>query len=464
MNIKFFGATREVTGSCALITAGKHRILVDCGLVQGSHTHESHNEDAFPFDPKGIDAVVVTHAHIDHSGRTPLLVKRGYKGPIFSHHATVDLCQVMLSDAGFLNEREAAWRNRTRRGRTKRNQELIEPLYTMAEAETALNQFNGINYDETREILPGIKVVLRDAGHILGAAIVEITITESGQTRKILFSGDLGHSGAPILREPTAVRDADLVVMESTYGDRLHRPWDETWQEMGEIFSNARSSKGNILIPAFTVGRTQELLLSFKRHFTDWGLDHWQIFLDSPMAIEATAIYEKHWRLYDNETRAHSPQEPIFDLPNLHLTQSTEDSMGINMIRAGAIIIAGSGMCTGGRISHHLQYNVSRHNSHVLIVGFQARGTPGRALVDGAEQIRLFGKDVKVNAHVHTVGGLSAHADQQGLLDWYDQFDGRPPVKLVHGEETAMTILRQRLEDDYNSKASLAEFGERLQL
>ncbi|MGR8980580.1 MAG: MBL fold metallo-hydrolase RNA specificity domain-containing protein [Gammaproteobacteria bacterium] len=462
MQIEFLGATREVTGSCFLLRVGEHRLLVECGLIQGSSQHERHNRDPFLFEPKDIDAVVLTHAHLDHSGRLPLLIKRGYTGQIYTHTATVDLCAIMLEDAGYLNEKEVQWENKKRE---RKGLELIEPLYTRQEAREAHKNFRSLDFGEPEEILPGITLTLRDAGHILGSAIAELDLTEGDRSRKVVFSGDLGHRGAPILRDPESVKQADLVIMESTYGDRLHRSWDKTWEEMGEIISNARSGKGNILIPAFAVGRTQELLYVFNRYFDEWGIGDWEVFLDSPMAIEATEVYSNHAKIYDKRAKEmYEKSGDPFILPNLHRSQRSDDSMKINQIRAGAIVIAGSGMCTGGRIKHHFKHNIWRKDAHVLIVGFQARGTLGRALVDGAEHIRLWGETMQVKAQVHTIGGLSAHADQQGLVEWYNHFENRPRVVLVHGEPEAMDVLAQRLKSECRADVVQANFQQKLTL
>lgn len=458
MQITFYGATREVTGSCYLVKAGKYRILVECGLFQGAAEHERHNQDDFPFHPKDIDAVILTHAHLDHSGRIPKLVKQGFTGPIYTHPATLDLCSILFADAAYLMEREAEWENRDRR---KNHEREIEPLYTRDEARYALQFFTTVEYGHPVELLDGVTLTLRDAGHILGSATAELQIQHDGQRKKIVFTGDLGHVGAPILRDPEPVPEADLVVMESTYGDRLHRPWQDTWNEMGSIFKQAKSAQGNILIPSFTVGRTQELLYAFSQHFDEWGLGDWQIFLDSPMAIEATRIYERHSRIYDQQACNWYRQNPhAFQLPNLTLSDSNDDSMRINEIVSGAIIIAGSGMCNGGRIKHHLKHNIWRENAHVMIVGFQAAGTIGRALVDGARIIRLWGKETQVKARIHTVGGLSAHADQDGLAQWYGQIKDTPPVVLVHGEAEAMDQLAQRLHKQFNIDVTQAQFGQ----
>jgi metallo-beta-lactamase family protein len=460
MKIQFLGAVGEVTGSCYLLTVAGHRLLVECGLVQGSSDREAANRADFSFEPQSIDAVVVTHAHLDHAGRLPLLVKRGYRGPIFTHSASADLSRIMLKDAAFLNERETEWANRKLR---KAGDPPIEPLYTQEDAAEVIKAFRTLAYESVEEILPGVHLTLHDAGHILGSAIVGLELQEKGVRRRIVFSGDLGHRGAPILRDPVRVAEADLVVMESTYGDRLHRSWDETWQEMGEIISGARRGRGNILIPSFAVGRAQELLYTFSEHYQDWGLAGWDIFLDSPMAIEATEVYAHHAQVYDREARAaQRANGSLYHLPNLHFTRETEESMALNQVHAGAIIIAGSGMCTGGRIRHHLRHNLEHRDAHVMIVGFQAAGTPGRALVDGAAQIHLAGRELQVKAQVHTVGGLSAHADQQGLIDWYAAFNNRPRLVLVHGEPRASEALAQRIEEALQSKAKLPTLGESL--
>lgn len=462
MDISFYGATQEVTGSCFLLRVGKQRILVECGLIQGSSGHERHNRDPFPFEPREIDAVVLTHAHLDHSGRLPLLVKQGYAGAIFTHRATVDLCAIMLEDAAYLNEKSA---ERENRHNPDEDQAEVTPLYTRDDARATQKQFVPVEYGARTEIAKGVWLTLRDAGHILGSATAELDLSEGDQRRKLVFSGDVGHRGAPILRDPQPVEEADLVVMESTYGDRLHRPWEATWQEMGEILSGAKSGQGNILVPAFTVGRTQELLYVFSQHFEEWGLGDWQIFLDSPMAIEATEVYDRHARVYDTRAREwHSEHKTPFHLPNLKFSRTSQDSMQINEISSGAIVIAGSGMCSGGRIVHHLKRNLWRENAHIMIVGFQAQGTPGRALVDGAKQLRLWGDEIEVKAHVHTVGGLSAHADQDGLIQWYRQMKSKPRVVLVHGEPEAMGTLQQRLKSELQVEVVQAVYGQTITL
>ncbi len=462
MSIQFVGAAGEVTGSCHLITVGNQRLLLDCGMIQGGHQDEARNREPFPFDPRSIDAVVLSHAHIDHSGRLPLLVKNGFRGPIYTHRASRDLCRVMLLDTGFLNEKDADWENKKRE---RKGLGHIEPLFTVNDAKIALRHFKGMVYGEELQILPGITVRLADAGHILGSSIVELWLKDNDKTRKLVFSGDLGRNDMPVLEDPTVIRQADRVLMESTYGDRLHRSWDDSMQEFQDVLNSVTGSRGNILMPAFAVGRTQEILYLLAKNFDAWNLDRWHIFLDSPMAIESTRIFTENTDLFDAEAAEmwrRNSSKPL--LPNLQLSRTPNQSMAINRIRRGAIIIAGSGMCTGGRIRHHLKHNVWRRECHVVITGFQARGTTGRALVDGARHIHLWGEEIRVAATVHTIGGLSAHADQADLKNWYAGFQGRPPVTLVHGEAQALAGLADCLRSELGAPVDIAQPGGRLTL
>lgn len=457
MHIEFFGAAGEVTGSCHILHIGGLRVLLDCGMIQGGRQAESRNRDEFPFRVDEIDAVILSHAHIDHSGRLPLLVRRGYEGPIYTHFATRDFAWIMLKDSADLGERDAERENRKRRRQGKKP---IEPLYTVADAEQACKQIKPLRYGELQEVVPGVRVRFHDAGHIMGSGIVELELAEGGTERRLVFSGDLGQYDTPILRDPASIQSADLVLMESTYGNRRHRGRDETIAELAEIIASADHHRGNILIPAFAVGRSQELLYQLGKHYDEWNLGHWKIFLDSPMAIEATEVYWRYPQLYDKEaTRLRKQHDEMPMLPNLVMSSSAEDSRKINKMQGGAIVIAGSGMCTGGRILHHFKHNLWRPECEVIIVGYQARGSLGRRLVDGNDYIRIHHETIRVRAKIHTVGGLSAHGDQDDMLRWYDGFENRPPVCLVHGEPDAAAAFQQRLEQQGARWARLAATG-----
>jgi len=454
MELRFLGAAGSVTGSCHLLKVGDKTLLLDCGQIQGSRLDEELNRVPLPVGH--VDAVVLSHAHIDHSGRLPLLHKQGFSGPIYTHRATCDLAAIMLRDAAHLQEKDAEWQNRKRQ---RKGLASIEPLYNGDDARAVLAHFVPLEYDAPQQILPGVEITLRNAGHILGAAIVELALTEHGKTFRLVFSGDLGYAAAPLMEPPTVVKHADLVLMESTYGNRNHRPFDATLQELRSIIRGAADGGGNILIPAFAVGRTQDLLYLLAEHYEEWGLDRWQVYLDSPMAIETTELY---WRHRDLQRPFRSERRPL--LANAIASQSTEDSMRINAIESGAIVIAGSGMCNGGRILHHLKHNLWRPECHVIMIGFQAQGTLGRRLVDGAERVRLWQETIRVAARIHTVGGLSAHADQAGLIAWYGAFQGAPPVCLVHGESAAQLTLASQLRSSYGAQVRIPARGDVLAL
>ena len=458
-DLQFFGATERVTGSLYLLTAGKAKIILECGLVQGLKDEEARNRESFPFSPDEIDAVVISHSHIDHSGRVPLLAKQGYTGPIYTHEASKALCEIMLPDSGYLNEKEAEWENKKRR---RNGKSRILPLYTREDAEACIGQFRGLEFETPTEIATGLTLTLFDAGHILGASIVQLEYDDKGHTRTLVFSGDLGYRDAPLMDPTTRLEHADAVLMESTYGDRNHRPISETIEELTTVFEAARAAQGNILIPAFTVGRTQDLLYLMAEHYEDWGLSNWDIFLDSPMGISATKVYSRYRNLF--AAQLFEPKSDYPELPNLYSTRSVEESMAINKVESGAIIIAGSGMCTGGRIKHHLKNNIWRPQCHLVIVGYQAAGTLGRRLVDGADEIKLWGDTYRVRAQRHTIGGLSAHADQKDLIDWYSSFKGRPPVYLVHGEERGQKPLLEKLKKDLEAPAHIARYQQKIDI
>lgn len=450
--VQFFGATGEVTGSLYVIRTDSHTLLLECGLIQGNEEEEERNRQPLPLPIEDIDAVILSHAHIDHSGRVPLLYKNGYRGPVFVHSATLALCEIMLPDAGYLNEKDAEYENRKRRSTGK---PLVKPLYTLEDAERCITLFESLDYEQATEIVPGLTLTLHDAGHILGACIVELVCADENGDRTLVFSGDLGYRDAPVMNPAATLTHADAVMMESTYGDRPHQTFAKTMQELAGVFEAARANSGNILIPAFTVGRTQDLLYLMAENYDTWGLDDWQIFLDSPMGIDATKVYSRYRHLYG--VKLFGPASNLPNLHNFHVTKTPEESMQINEIESGAIVIAGSGMMSGGRIRHHLKNNIWRPECHLVIVGYQAIGTLGRRIVDGAKTIRLWGDEYRVRAQVHTIGGLSAHADQTDLVDWYAIFRDRPPVYLVHGESYAQDALAKKLRTDLDAPVTIAQ-------
>jgi metallo-beta-lactamase family protein len=459
LQLQFFGAAGEVTGSMYVIRTPEHMVLLECGLIQGSAASEARNREPFPVAVGDIDAVVLSHAHIDHSGRVPLLVQRGYDGPVYTQNATKALCEIMLPDSGYLNEKDAEWENKRR---NKKGQPPIEPLYTREEAEACAGHFKGAGYNELSEIVPGLSLRFHDAGHILGSSIVELDFSDRKGSRKLVFSGDLGYRDAPVMNSPAKLSRADVVLMESTYGDRLHRPFAETVTELAAVFESARAAQGNVLIPAFTVGRTQDLLYLMSENYDEWQLDDWHIFLDSPLGIEATEVYSRYQHLYG--ATLFQPGARLPNLPKFHATKTTEESMAINRIKSGAIVIAGSGMCSGGRIHHHLKNNIWRPECHLVIVGYQAHGTLGRRLVDGAKEIKLWGDMYAVRAQMHTIGGLSAHADQADLVDWYSGFENKPTVYLIHGERRAQEPLAAKMKARLEAPVSIAEYEQLIEI
>ncbi|MHA3902453.1 MBL fold metallo-hydrolase RNA specificity domain-containing protein [Castellaniella sp. WN] len=458
MKLSFLGAAREVTGSCFLVETENTRFLVDCGMIQGGREAEARNRKPFAFDPASIDFVLLTHAHIDHSGLLPRLVRSGFRGPIHTTGATSELLEVMLPDSAHIQETDAR-----REARHSRGKRPMPPLYTLRDAQECLKRVRSIGYDQEFAPHAEVRCRLRDAGHILGSAIIEISVTERGHVTRMVFSGDLGQPGRPILRDPTPIQEADILVMESTYGDRLHQDLASTEDEMIAIVEQTLFKRGgNVIMPAFAVGRTQEVLYHLHRFVCEGRLRRPQVFVDSPMATEVTRITRRHLELFDEEARRLSGwHERGADIPYLHFTASVEESMALNQIRSGAIIISASGMCDAGRIRHHLRHNLPRHECSVLISGFQAQGTLGRRLVDGARRVRLFGEDIPVHAEIHSIGGLSAHADQAALLDWAGHFR-RPPARtfVVHGEPEAAQVLADRLHQRLGWRVTIPEYGQ----
>ena len=459
--LSFLGAAQQVTGSCYLLETNEHRVLIECGIRQGEDRRDNEGESPFNFDPRTIDSVIISHAHLDHSGLIPQLVHDGYQGPIYSTSATRELLPIMYRDAASLLISDITRKNRRleRAGKA-----LLQPPYTMEDVDQALSQCVGINYGVEESILPGISLCFRDAGHILGSAILELWVEDNRQRRKIVFSGDLGNSCAPLLKDPETVEETDILLLESTYGDRNHRPLAETLNEFSDILSSAAKTGGNILIPAFAVGRTQDLIYWLGLLHREGKLNKHRVYIDSPMAIKVSEVYERQQSLF-NEDAPHFRQfiKQGWDnwLPGLSYTESPEESMALNRIKSGAIIIAGSGMCTGGRILHHFKHNLWNNKTHVIIVGFQAMGTLGRALVDGVPMVKIFGDEIVVKATIHTLGGFSAHAGQDQLLEWAGHFNSkRPRLYLVHGEPKAMQAIQRRFVREKQWDAYIPSLGE----
>lgn len=458
--LTFWGAAQEVTGSCHLIETEGVRVLLDCGMHQGGRQSERRNGEPFPFDPKKINAVILSHGHLDHSGLLPRLFKSGYKGPVYCTDATRNLLAIMLEDAASLHLRDVEWENK----RLKRaGKPEIEPWYDMEDVLHVLEHCVGIPYHQSRSVNGHISVYFRDAGHIIGSAIVELNIEEKTGIKKLVFSGDLGNADAVLMKDPEIVEDADVVLMEGTYGDRNHRTMDNTLEELGEALQQAYRDKGNVLIPAFAVGRTQEMLFHLGVLHKHGKVPQQKIFLDSPMGINVTRLYTEYMDLLDPEdlkkVSAKLGDEPKSYLPMLTLTESTEDSMAINRIKDGVIVIAGSGMCNGGRIRHHLKHNIWRSECHIVFPGFQAQGTLGRKIVDGERQVKMFGSEFAVKAKVHTLGGFSAHAGQSQLLDWASHIKSKARFYLVHGELDALLVLQQKLQSQLGISSEIPAEG-----
>lgn len=442
-SLTFLGATGQVTGSCYLLETHHQRILLDCGLFQGSKETEKQNHEDFPFDPASIDAVVLSHAHLDHCGRLPKLVKDGFKGVVYLTEASFPLLELLLKDAVHLQLRDMEWENKRRERAGKK---LLEPLYELKDVEALLKLRQAVPYGQETQILNDINLSFHEAGHILGSSIVRLQIKHHEKTKTLVFSGDLGNPESPLLRDPAILTEADVLLMESTYGDRDHKPLPDTLNELRSALSEAARTGGNVIIPAFAVGRTQDLIYWLGKIQREGGLPQKQIYIDSPMAITASEIYAHHTDLFnidDPEFAKIVPQGWQAWLHGLIYSETAEESMAVNRIVGGVIIIAGSGMCNGGRIRHHLKYNLWRHNAHIVIAGFQAEGTLGRAIVEGKKKyLKILGAEVAVEAKVHTLGALSAHADQSQLLKWASHFKNKPRLYLVHGEKSATKSLQ----------------------
>lgn len=452
MKIKFCGASEGVTGSCHLISTEEHKILLDCGQFQGGKAMEAMNREAFPFTSEEIECVVLSHAHIDHCGRLPLLVKRGFRGQIYCTDATADLLEVMLRDSAYIHEKDAEAQSRKN---ARKGKPPVEPLYTIKDAEAALTLVKPVLYDQLIEINPEIKIVFNDAGHILGSAITELWITEAESTSKIVFSGDLGVMNRPILRNPTKIKKADYVIMETTYGNRIHEPNATSIDQLIKITIDTVKRGGSVIIPSFAVGRTQELIYQFNLFYEEHPeyrqyLENVNVYIDSPMATTATEVFKRNAQVFDEETKARilSGDNPL-DFKNLKFTRNTADSQMLNNDKTPKVIISASGMCEAGRIRHHLKHNLWDSRNSIVFVGYQAEGTLGRLLIEGAKEVKLFGETVVVKAEIHNLEGFSGHADQKGLFEWISSFEKKPKqVFLVHGETDSKKDFAKLIETE----------------
>jgi len=463
MKVEFLGGVRTVTGSATLFEKGALKWLVDCGMFQGGKEIEKNNDHTGPYHPRDLSYILLTHAHIDHSGLIPKLVRDGFRGKVVCTKATLDLCEVLLKDSGHIQEMEAEWQNRKRR---RSGKEGTSPLYTVKDAERSLRYFFPVPYNEIISLDNGLKVRFQDAGHILGSAIIELWIGEGGVEKKLVFSGDLGNSGQPIVRDPAWVREADLLWLESTYGNRLHKSREATVEELLKVVQEAITHQAKVIIPAFAVERTQDIIYTLSHFLREDLIPSIPIYIDSPLAISATEIFKKNSDCFDQETeevllRGENP----LDLPNVIYTKTTEESKAINESEGAGIIISASGMCDSGRIKHHLKHHLWREKSHIVFIGYQGEGTIGRRIVDGAKSIRLFGETVAVKAQIHTLGGFSAHADQKGLLEWLSHFENpQLEVFVVHGEEKVSMELSRLIGERLHLKTGVPRLRERRML
>lgn len=474
MNITFLGATKTVTGSNFLVEGAGKKFLVDCGMYQGKATDEMENETPFLFDVADIDFMLLTHAHIDHSGRIPKLYNEGFRGPIYATKATCDLCSIMLPDSGHIQEQENEWKNNKRKRKGLKQQ---PPLYTAEDATKSLEIFHPVKYDEIIDIDENIHVRFNDAGHMLGSAIIEIWVNEDGKTTKTVFTGDLGNNDIPLLASPTMIEDADYLVMESTYGDRLHVGTDNKAQVFLDIVSETLDNGGTVVIPSFAVGRTQEILYELNMIKEERGKDpkfqeeyeklmKVPVYVDSPLAISATEVFKENEDLFDDETKAimERGDNPL-EFPGLKFTRTADESKALNESNEPSIIISASGMCEVGRIKHHLKHNIWNPNSTILFVGYQAPGTLGRTIVDGAKKVKIFGEEFSVKARIEYIEGYSGHADQEWLLNFVYSFIKKPKhIFLVHGEPSGQLVLKNKIVDSTHIPVTIPNFGEKYTL
>lgn len=465
MRISFLGAAETVTGSCYLCEIGEIKLIIDCGMFQGGSEADELNHNDFLFNPADIDYLLLTHAHIDHSGRIPQLVKRGFKGRIITTNATKDLCGIMLPDSAFIQETETEWINRKRQ---RAGKALIEPLYTAKDAEESLKNFEGVEYNQIFNINNNITIRFQNAGHILGSAILEIWVKEQAGELKLVFSGDLGSKNSPLLDFPAIIEGADYVVMESTYGNRLHKDTKNKALHLLDIILETAEKGGNIVIPSFAIERTQEILyeLNTLKEAKTSKLKNIPVFVDSPLAINATRIFKNNSAYLNQATNdlINSGDDP-FEFPNLIFTETADESKAINFEKQSCIIISASGMCDAGRIKHHLKHNLWRNESSVVFVGYQANGSLGRKIIEGAKTIKILGEEINIQSNIYSLLGFSGHADQQGLLDWIGSFKKKPKkIFLTHGEEDAIAEFSKLITEKFQISNETPKRGQTIEL
>ena len=473
MKITFLGATKTVTGSNFLVEGAGKKFLVDCGMWQGKAEYELKNTQEFQYDPKEIDFMLLTHAHIDHSGRIPKLYNEGFRNPVYAHKATCDLCALMLPDSGHIQEMESQWKNKKR---LRKGEPAIPPMYTAEDAARCLEIFKPVNYDEVIEITPEIHVRYNDAGHMLGSSIIELWVKEGDKETKTVFTGDIGNNDIPLLSSPTMIEDTDYLVMESTYGSRLHMQNDKKAEIFLDVVSETLDNGGTVVIPSFAVGRTQEILYEvnklkdenkdeeFRRKYKK--LMKAPVYVDSPLAISATEVFRENTDLFDDETKAEilRGDNPL-EFPGLKFTMTADESKALNQDETPSIIISASGMCEVGRIKHHLKHNLWNLKSTILFVGYQAPGTLGYSLVNGAKTVKIFGDEIAVNARIEYIEGYSGHADQEWLMNFIYSFIKKPKhIFLVHGEEESQDVLREKIETEAKLPVTIPEYGETYEL
>ncbi len=463
MKIKVIGAAGgEVTGSAYVVQTKQARVMVDCGMFQGGKRMESKNRLPAKIDT-WLDAALITHGHLDHTGRLPLLVKAGYQGPVYATKATCEMSSLILRDAARIQAGDAERENRIR---MRQGKPQYEPLYTPDEVETIIGQFKAVPYNKPVAVAPGVQAYFSEAGHMLGSASVQLVVDEDGRKKKIVFSGDLGPRTDPMLREYEPFSDADMVFLESTYGNHDHRPFRETVEEFVDIIRVAIEKQGKILIPTFAVGRAQLLIALLSWMFRRKGIKPFPIFLDSPMAIEATKIYTKHFELFDEELLKFIKEKPMKeDLKTLTVCVTPDQSKKINQVSGTCLVMAGAGMCTAGRILHHFKQNIWKPETFVLIVGYQAKGSLGRQLVDGEKQVKIFGEKINVNATIRTMGGFSAHAGQADLLNWVSAVaPSKPQMVLIHGEDPQRQTLSECIKKQFKLKTQMPMQGDVIEI